>query len=376
MQRVTGSRHPNPESAMEIEIPQTTPGPNGHGAPAPAPAPTGAQPASALPHPNDLGQRPNVENTQNAMRGVRTAQAMGWFSIGLGLTQLIAPRALEGAIGVKRGDGLVMRLLGARQLINGLGLLTQRRTAYWTGARLAGDLMDLALLGREFAGDDNDRGRLAGATVAVLAATAMDVHATRQLAGDVSRQEQVAQVTNVGAAITIDASREALYAYWRRLENMPTIMDHVREVEVIDDVRARWTGSGPRDTTIRWDTEIVEDRPGELIAWRTVGGPFESSGSVRFLVAPGGRGTEVVVDMHYQLRGGIVGKAVAFLSGREPGIEAARGLRVLKQIFELGEVMKSDASIHRGMHPGRPPSAKERVEVDRGDRATTAKGAV
>jgi uncharacterized membrane protein len=214
---------------------------------------------------------------------------------------------------------------------------------------------------------------LTAATAAVLGATALDVHATRELAGDLDRAEQVAKVTHVGKAITIDAPAAAIYSFWRDFRNLPRVMDHVRGVEPLGDLRSRWTAEGPKGIEVHWEAEIVEDLPNERIAWRTLGGSFDSSGAVRFLPAPGGRGTEVVVDLHYQLRGGVAGKLAALASGREPGIEVGRALRVLKQLFEIGEPMRSDASIHRGMHNARPPELDEATRLDRGDHAGGAR---
>ena len=168
----------------------------------------------------------------------------------------------------------------------------------------------------------------------------------------------------VEQSIQINRPAAQIYEFWRNFTNLPSVMDHLRRVELLADRRSRWTADGPRGTTVQWEAEIVDDVPGERIAWRTIGGPFESSGSVRFLPAPGGRGTEVVVDMHYQLEGGMAGKLVAMVSARDPGLELARGLRILKQRFELGEPMRSDASIHRGMHPGQPPKPGEKSRLD------------
>lgn len=326
---------------------------------------TAAPPAEKQPHVDDLGARPNVETTHDARPGVRVAQGLGWFSIALGVSQMVAPRALERLIGVTHGDGTAMRILGAREIVTGIGLLGARRSAWWTAARLAGDAIDLALLALEMTKEENDRTRLAVTAANVLGVAALDAWATKTLAGDLARQEQVAHVQHFGKAITIDAPAITLYDFWRDLRNMPLIMEHLREVQPLDPVRSRWIANGPKGTTVRWEAEIVEDDPGELIAWRTIQGPFESAGSVRFLPAPGGRGTEVVCDMHYHLRGGILGKIGAMLAGRDPDMELGLGLRRLKQLFEIGETMKSDASIHQGMHAAMPASEAELASLDR-----------
>jgi len=312
---------------------------------------------------DDLGGRPNVEITQDAAPGVRVAQALGWLSVGLGLTQIIAPRLVERMIGVNRGSGLLMRLVGLRELANGLGLLGNRRAAAWTGARSLGDAIDLGLLAAAALVPGNDRGKLAKTALVVLGAGALDVWVTDQLDGDDARQAQVARVTHVGKSVTIDASPHELYDYWRELSNLPRFLEHLRSVTAIDATRSRWVADGPQNTSVRWEAEIVEDKPGRLIAWQSTTGPFESRGSVRFLTAPGGRGTEVVVDMHYDLMGGMAGKLVALVSGRAPGLEIGLGLHRLKQIFEIGEPMRSDASIHPGLHCAQPPTYVERDDL-------------
>lgn len=72
-------------------------------------------------------------------------KGLGMFSMGLGLTQLLAPDWL----GARTGTGqhrTLMRALGTRELASGIGALrsTPRPFALW--ARVAGDVMDLALL--------------------------------------------------------------------------------------------------------------------------------------------------------------------------------------------------------------------------------------
>lgn len=305
------------------------------------------------PHPDDLSLRPNIETSHGLAPGVRLAQTLGWLSLGVGLTQVLAPRALARLIGVRTGGEGAMRVLGVRELLSGLALLTDRGAGWWTTARLAGDLVDGALLGLALARGGNQRGRLLAAAGVVVGAALADTVATVKLAGDPGRPEQVAGVTHVGKAITIEASARELYGYWRNLGNLPRLFDHLALVEVVEPV-SRWIAVGPRQTEVEWTAEIVEDRPGELIAWRTLHGPVASGGAVRFVPAPGGRGTEVVVDMHYQIAGGLAGSLVAKLAGRSPADELALALTRLKQLFELGEVMMSDASMHRGRHPARP----------------------
>jgi uncharacterized membrane protein len=167
----------------------------------------------------------------------------------------------------------------------------------------------------------------------------LDALARRRPAQDPHRAVRLRQRTPIGKSVTNAAGADEIYTFWRGLEDLPLLFGDLCEVEVIDDVRSRWTVRGPRGTRLRWESTIVDDRPGTLIAWTTDKGPFTSDGVVHFLPAPGGRGTEVVVEMDYHVVGGGLGRAAALGLGLEPGLELEKGLRRMKQLFEIGEAM-------------------------------------
>lgn len=100
---------------------------------------------------------------------------LGWFSIGLGLAELLAPRKVADLIGVEDNHDNLIRAMGAREVAAGMSLLAQPQEAGWLWSRIAGDVMDLTLLGAAMASPRNDRQRLTAATVAVAAVTALDV---------------------------------------------------------------------------------------------------------------------------------------------------------------------------------------------------------
>jgi hypothetical protein len=76
------------------------------------------------------------------------ARALGWFSLGLGLAQLAAPARVAQLIGRPgdEDDQKVMRLVGAREIASGFGILAQTKPTPWLWSRVGGDAMDLALL--------------------------------------------------------------------------------------------------------------------------------------------------------------------------------------------------------------------------------------
>ena len=299
-------------------------------------------------------------------RDERLSKALGWFSIGLGLAQITAPRQLADMIGIENDGGSVrlMRALGAREIASGVGILAQPRTPQWLWARVAGDVMDLALLGAAMRADGNQRKRILAATAAVAGVAALDAFTGARL-----RQDERAAVgeepldTAVRKSITVAASREQVYAFWRDFQNLPRFMKHLESVQVLDERRSRWVATAPAGKTVEWEAEMTVDRPDEEIAWRSVeGSDVHHEGRVRFLRAPRDMGTEIHVEMRYDPPGGVIGKTIAKLFIEEPGQQVAGDLRRFKQVMEAGEVVISDATIgqHRiRQRPGQPP---ERLE--------------
>jgi len=269
------------------------------------------------------------------------AQALGWFSLGRGLAELTAPRRLSRLIGVRNGAKLLLQALGAREIASGVGILTGRRTPRWVRSRVAGDLVDLALLGAALGDRRSTRSRVAAATAAVAGVTALDVVAARRLASrrDGSPGLAADGSLRVQKTIAVNCAPADAYALWRDFQNLPRFMEHLRSVEVKGDGRSRWVAKAPAGASVEWEAELVADRPGEAIAWRSrEGAEVDNRGSVRFEAAPGGRGTMVRVDLEYRPPGGPLGSAVAKLLGEEPEQQVQADLRRFKQVLEAGEV--------------------------------------
>lgn len=276
----------------------------------------------------------------------RLTNFLGCFSIALGTAQLLSPRTVDRMIGI-RDDRGAMPMVGLREIACGIGILTQSRPAGWVWGRVAGDIMDLALLAKAFQSPRARHDRLAIATASVVGITALDLFTAQQLSRDsdasygpgmAMRRAQTDGAIHARKAITILRSPEELYQYWRDLENLPQIMGHLEAVQIIDDRRSHWVAR-MAGTRVEWDAEITEDRPNELIAWRSIGGSnVVTSGSVRFVPAPGGRGTEVHVELDYRPPGGMLGATILKLLGQAPDQAVQEDLRRFKQLMEAGEV--------------------------------------
>jgi uncharacterized membrane protein len=145
-------------------------------------------------------------------------------------------------------------------------------------------------------------------------------------------------------AVMINRPRQELYDFWRDFTNLPTFMENVKSVELMESGRSSWMIAGPLGADIELVSEITEERPGEYIAWRsTQESDIDHEGWIEFRDNAFGRGTEVRVFIDYDPPAGAVGKIVAKVLQREPRIQARRELRRFKQLMETGEVTTSKA---------------------------------
>jgi len=301
-----------------------------------------------------------IANADRGTGGESLADFLGVFSIGLGLAQVLAPEGMSKICGIKDAEGnrRLMRAMGAREISNGIAILSRQQPEKAVWSRVAGDALDLAMLGKVMANPENDRRRALFATANVLAVTALDVMCAKQL----SMQPRTA--ANEGAdsgiirtkrSITIAKSPEECYAFWHNFENLPQFMRHLESVTVTGERRSHWKAKAPAGQSVEWDADTTEDRPNELIAWRsTPDADVYNAGTVRFQGAPGGRGTEVRVELEYKPPFGKLGSKVAMLWREEPGQQVMDDLRHFKQVMETGEILFSDATKQRGPHPAQP----------------------
>jgi uncharacterized membrane protein len=146
----------------------------------------------------------------------------------------------------------------------------------------------------------------------------------------------------VRCSITIGKPRHEVFAFFRRFENLPRFMKHVESVTERADGSSHWVVRGPAGTHVEWDSLIESEVEGERIAWRSrEGAEVPNRGEVRFQDAPGDRGTELHLHLTYEPPAGRLGRAVAWLLGEEPDLQARDDLRRLKQLLETGEVPTS-----------------------------------
>jgi uncharacterized membrane protein len=133
----------------------------------------------------------------------------------------------------------------------------------------------------------------------------------------------------VERTVSMEESAEKIYGFWRDFRNLPLIMPNLESVTVQSGTRSHWVVKGPMGTRFEWDAEIINDKPHELIAWRTAGSRVEHAGSVHFEARPDG-GTMVRVSLQYHPPAGELMHLVAALFGEDPGVRIEEDLTRLK----------------------------------------------
>jgi len=140
-------------------------------------------------------------------------------------------------------------------------------------------------------------------------------------------------------SIVIQREPAELYQFWRKLDNLPKFMEHLKSVKTVGDTMSHWVVDGPAGKTVEWGAEIINDKENELIAWRSLAeADVDSAGSVRFERLQNNQGTEVTIQLQYLPPAGRVGAAVAKLFGVAPEQQMDEDLARFKEMMEAGEL--------------------------------------
>jgi hypothetical protein len=247
---------------------------------------------------------------------------LGWFSIGLGTTQLLAPGRVNRLIGVRDDpkSRLAQRFVALQELTAGAAILTRGRPVEWLWGRTAGDVLHLTMLGRAFKGRREDGARLAGAIASVLGCFGIDAYAASRLSSDPATTRKDVPMQGK-ASITVGDDREEVQRRWRAFVESPD--------------------SGSRLGRLA----IGNEEPGRLTEWRTTeDARAKAAGVARFVTAPGGRGTEIHVSFEFEVPAGALGEAVLKVIGDDPQQLVRDDLRRFKQIVEAGQISRSDGA--------------------------------
>lgn len=164
-------------------------------------------------------------------------------------------------------------------------------------------------------------------------------------------------MNQVTQSIDVNVPLQAAYNQWTQFEEFPRFMEGVREVRQLDDTHLHWRADR-HGREVEWDSEIVEQVPDQLIAWRDVDGPG-NEGRLRF--APLAEGsTRIELEMA--------------LASRDSDSDDARHADEMRQRLQqdlmrfkqLLEAQGQASGAWRGeVHAGRPqpPSSSPPFEV-------------
>jgi len=145
------------------------------------------------------------------------------------------------------------------------------------------------------------------------------------------------------ARITILRDAGELYQRWQWAE-VPTWLPFLDAVTPLGADRVCWAARLPHGGMVRWETDLTVQRGGESLVWQSLpDAAVATHGAIHFAPAPAGRGTEVILAMHFHGPAGL-------LLARPALAALCEGLRRFKQSAEAGEVATTD-----GQSSGREP---------------------
>lgn len=151
-----------------------------------------------------------------------------------------------------------------------------------------------------------------------------------QLASELSQKG-----VHLSTGVTVQAGAAALYQAWRSLGRMPQLVNQLEYVEQTSDgQQSHWSIHGANGKNYEWTAEVIQDKPGEVLAWRSATEGIQHSGAIRFRELPFHRGTEIRVVLAYVPPGGPLGKWFE----TDPTDLMATALARFRQFMEAGEV--------------------------------------
>jgi uncharacterized membrane protein len=156
-----------------------------------------------------------------------------------------------------------------------------------------------------------------------------------------SRLPNPSKTINIRTTVVVNKPRNEVYAFWRRLENLPLFMTHLESVEKIDERYSHWKAKFP--IKLEWKAEIVKEVEGSFLGWSsTEEATIKNAGRVVFADALGGHGTEVEVVIAYRPPLGAIGSGVSKLFNKKFEKMVQEDIRNFKTYIETGIIEKKD----------------------------------
>jgi uncharacterized membrane protein len=144
-------------------------------------------------------------------------------------------------------------------------------------------------------------------------------------------------VIEIHKTLTVRAPIEDVFDLWLHCERFPRFMEHLRRVESLGEGRYRWIARGPLGLSVTWEADITDIVLNRRIAWVSLPGSMvPNEGIVQLDETPGG-GTRITIQLAYNPPGGVLGHALARISGVDPKRALDEDLVRLQSLFERGK---------------------------------------
>ena len=117
---------------------------------------------------------------------------------------------------------------------------------------------------------------------------------------------------NIHTRLIVGRPVAEVYAFWRKLSNLPLFMKHLESVQEMSSTASEWKATLPGGVgSISWDAEIVKEEENKFIGWRSLpGSTINNAGKVEFKDA-GELGTLIHVTFSYKAPMGSAGEEIA-----------------------------------------------------------------
>ena len=133
-------------------------------------------------------------------------------------------------------------------------------------------------------------------------------------------------------SIIIKGDSGSIFSLWSDLEMLPSIIDDIKDVKQLDELRSHWVVKGPLGKNFEWVAEITRFDEDRRIAWRTLEGDIKTSGQVTFNDLTNNQ-TEMTVNIQYVPPAGKIGEFASKVL-EKPREKITEGLRDFKAFAE------------------------------------------
>lgn len=125
---------------------------------------------------------------------------------------------------------------------------------------------------------------------------------------------KTAKNVSIQTTITVDKPVAEVYAFWRKLENLPQFMSHLEIVKQIDPSRSQWKAKALAGLVgLSWEAEILMDEPEKILSWHSLPGSSVSNAGKIVFRALGTNKTELDITLSYHAPFGKLGEKTAQL---------------------------------------------------------------